>query len=113
MCSSTLARCCRSQVQAGPPARAGWAHLRPAAFSWQPPCQPRAPNLRAAASLAGSGAAQTLDEVVESVRASAGVGIVFPTQIGRLELNYCTVLHALAGDGPKSGFQIGIECGGI
>jgi hypothetical protein len=34
---------------------------------------------------------------------------VFPTRIGRLEVNYCVTLRALAYDRPKRGVQFGLR----
>jgi hypothetical protein len=36
-------------------------------------------------------------------------GVVFPTRIGRLEVNYCFTLRALQHDRPKQGVQFGLR----
>ena len=62
---------------------------------------------------AGPGAVRSVEHVQQSLRAAAGAGVVFPTRIGRLELNYCHVLRAMVDDRPKSGFQVGLTSGGL
>ena len=56
---------------------------------------------------------RTADDIKNSMRAAAGAGIVFPTRIGRLEINYCHVLRALDNDRPKAGFQFGLNSQGL
>jgi hypothetical protein len=36
-------------------------------------------------------------------------GVVFPTRIGRLEVNYCVTLRAQEHDRPKRGVQFGLR----
>ena len=38
---------------------------------------------------------------------------MFPTKIGRLEVNYCFALRALAHDRTKRGFQFGLRSGSL
>jgi hypothetical protein len=39
--------------------------------------------------------------------AAAGIGLVFPTQLGRLEANYCWVLTSQEHDRLRRGFSFG------
>ncbi|KAJ9175929.1 hypothetical protein P3X46_014429 [Hevea brasiliensis] len=48
----------------------------------------------------------SLRKFVESFRTSAGVGIVVPTNLFRLELNYCYMLKKFDYDHGKSGFRV-------
>jgi outer membrane protein assembly factor BamA len=43
------------------------------------------------------------------MRASAGVGLVFPTKLGRLEVNYCCCLRAREHDLLRRGLQFGLR----
>ena len=40
---------------------------------------------------------------------SGSQGVVFPTRIGRLEVNYCVTLRAKEHDRPKRGVQFGLR----
>lgn len=79
--------------------------------------------------LTGPGAARSVDDIAQSMRAACGAvranaasalcdrtvsdfgsqGVVFPTRIGRLEVNYCFTLRALQHDRPKQGVQFGLR----
>jgi outer membrane protein assembly factor BamA len=78
--------------------------------------------------LSGPGAASSIADVGQSMRAAAGAvrslalwncsrtpsdrdsqGVVFPTRIGRLEVNYCVTLRAKEHDRPKRGVQFGLR----
>ncbi|KAK8527391.1 hypothetical protein V6N13_085222 [Hibiscus sabdariffa] len=48
----------------------------------------------------------SVQKFVESFRSSAGVGIVIPTSLVRMELNYCYILKKFAGDNAKAGFWL-------
>uniref|UniRef100_A0A6U9QFE8 Bacterial surface antigen (D15) domain-containing protein n=1 Tax=Picocystis salinarum TaxID=88271 RepID=A0A6U9QFE8_9CHLO len=47
---------------------------------------------------------------LEGFRWSAGFGLVLPTRVGRLEVNYCHVLKQGAKDEAKRGIQFGFDC---
>ncbi|KAL5734383.1 hypothetical protein ACOSP7_032244 [Xanthoceras sorbifolium] len=51
----------------------------------------------------------SLPKFLESFRSSVGAGIVFPTNLFRLEVNYCYVLKKFDHDHGKSGIQISIS----
>lgn len=51
-----------------------------------------------------------LKAFLEDFRWSAGFGIVFPTRVGRLEVNYCHVLKKGMKDEVKHGIQFGFDC---
>ena len=78
--------------------------------------------------LSGPGAARSIADIGQSMRAAAGAvrqccvclaecassdfasqGVVFPTRIGRLEVNYCVTLRAMEHDRPKRGVQFGLR----
>ncbi|KAE8731753.1 Aluminum induced protein with YGL and LRDR motifs [Hibiscus syriacus] len=48
----------------------------------------------------------SMQKFVESFRSSAGVGIVIPTSLFRMELNYCYILKKFTGDHAKAGYWI-------
>mmetsp|Transcript_54263 Transcript_54263/g.172255 ORF Transcript_54263/g.172255 Transcript_54263/m.172255 type:complete len:471 (+) Transcript_54263:310-1722(+) len=50
-----------------------------------------------------------LADFVSTFRCSVGAGVVFPTRIGRLEINYCHVLSAEPTDRTKRGVQVGFS----
>lgn len=51
----------------------------------------------------------TWKEVYRSMRVSTGLGIAIETAVGRVEANYCRVLHSAESDIASSGFQFGIS----
>ena len=44
-----------------------------------------------------------------AVRASCGLGLVFPTKLGRLEVNYCLAVRAARGDEVRRGWSFGLR----
>ena len=44
----------------------------------------------------------------EAVRASVGVGLVFPLPVGNIEVNYVKTTRAQEGDRVKDGIQVGL-----
>lgn len=57
--------------------------------------------------LAGGGS------LAQALRGAVGLGVVFPTAIGRLELNYCVAAAAAAHDRVKHGLQWGLRSTGL
>jgi len=48
-------------------------------------------------------------ELTSSLRAAAGAGVVLPTRLGRLEVNYCLLLRTMQHDRAKAGIQVGLR----
>lgn len=51
----------------------------------------------------------TWEQLYESMRVSAGLGIALQTAIGRIELNFCRILRSSDTDAAVSGFQFNIS----
>ncbi|KAK4835815.1 hypothetical protein QYF36_014912 [Acer negundo] len=51
----------------------------------------------------------SLPKFLESFRSSVGAGIVLPTNLFRLEVNYCYIMKKFGHDNGKNGFQISIS----
>ena len=54
-----------------------------------------------------------LAELKSKTRASFGVGVVWPSPIGKLEANYCRVERAQAHDKWRNGFHFGFSTSGL
>ena len=54
-------------------------------------------------------AASPLGQVASTMRVTAGLGIVLPTRLGRLEVNYCVPLKSHAHDRLRHGMQVGLR----
>jgi len=65
-------------------------------------------NLVPLSGLGVEGMRRTRDHLFQDFRVTTGVGITFPTRIGRVELNYCNVRRFKENDRVKQGFQFGI-----
>eukprot|EP00245_Coleochaete_scutata_P004744 TRINITY_DN17665_c0_g1_i1.p1 TRINITY_DN17665_c0_g1~~TRINITY_DN17665_c0_g1_i1.p1 ORF type:complete len:504 (-),score=69.59 TRINITY_DN17665_c0_g1_i1:472-1956(-) len=58
--------------------------------------------------LAGHKGLPSTQELKDSFRVSTGIGLVFPTRLGRVELNYCHVWRKLEHDQVKKGLHFGL-----
>ena len=54
-------------------------------------------------------AATPLGDVASSMRVAAGLGVVLPTRLGRLEVNYCLPVKWLTHDRLRHGLQVGLR----
>lgn len=54
-------------------------------------------------------AASPLADVASSLRLAAGLGVVLPTRVGRLEVNYCVPLRWQQHDRLRHGVQVGLR----
>jgi outer membrane protein insertion porin family len=50
-----------------------------------------------------------LAHLVPSLRLAAGLGVVLPTRLGRLEVNYCVPLRYQEHDRVRHGVQVGLR----
>ncbi|CAM6127506.1 unnamed protein product [Calypogeia fissa] len=60
-------------------------------------------------SLTGDAPSFSANTFLDTFRASCGAGLVFPTKLFRLEVNYCYVLKQQPQDRAKRGFQISLN----
>uniref|UniRef100_A0A7S0WW56 Bacterial surface antigen (D15) domain-containing protein n=1 Tax=Pyramimonas obovata TaxID=1411642 RepID=A0A7S0WW56_9CHLO len=65
-------------------------------------------NVVALSGLGVDGMRKAANNVFNDFRVTTGVGITFPTRVGRIELNFCNVRQFREHDRVKQGFQFGI-----